>query len=121
MEHAFKGKDVDGHYNRRAPIGSRVAKSTRLWDKVDMDIETILADVAAAVEPHRGAGKVASYIPALAEVDPRKFGIAIVDGQGKCHGAGDCDEPFSIQSISKVFTFGQIGRASCRERVCQYV
>src|SRR3546814_1570880 len=75
MEHAFKGKDVDGHYNRRAPIGSRFAKSTRLWDKVDMDIETILADVAAAVEPHSGAGKVASYIPALAEVDPRKFGI----------------------------------------------
>src|SRR3546814_6981461 len=71
-----------------------------------MDIETILADVAAAVEPHRGAGKVASYIPALAEVDPRQFGIALVDGQGKCHGAGDCDEPFSIQSIPKLFPFG---------------
>lgn len=71
-----------------------------------MDIEAILADVADAVEPHRGAGKVANYIPALAEVDPRKFGIAVVDGQGKCHGAGDCDVPFSIQSISKVFTLG---------------
>ncbi len=69
-----------------------------------MDIDAILAEVAAAVEPHRGAGKVATYIPALAEVDPRKFGMAIVDGQGRYHCAGDCDEPFSIQSISKVFT-----------------
>src|SRR3546814_20926681 len=112
MEHAFKGKDVDGHYNHRAPIGSRFAKSTRLWDKVDMDIETILADVAAAVEPHRGAGKVASYIPALAEDDPRKFGIAIVDRQGKCHGAGDCDETVTRQSISQA-----IGIAPSREHV----
>lgn len=69
-----------------------------------MELDAILAEVAAAVEPHRGAGKVARYIPALAQVDPRKFGIAIVDGEGRYHCAGDCDEPFSIQSISKVFT-----------------
>src|SRR3546814_18237866 len=106
MEHAFKGKDVDGHYNRRAPIGSRFAKSTRLWDTVDMDIETILADVAAAVEPPRCAGKVASYIPALAEVAPRTSGIAIVAGPGKCHGAGDHDTPFSSPTTPKVLPFG---------------
>ncbi|HEY5712414.1 MAG TPA: glutaminase [Allosphingosinicella sp.] len=67
-------------------------------------MEDILNHVLAAVEPHRGSGKVADYIPALAGVDPRRFGIAIADSAGVVHGAGDCDEAFSIQSISKVFT-----------------
>jgi len=63
----------------------------------------ILAEVLAVAAPHRGDGKVADYIPALAAVDPDKLGIAVADAQGQVHGAGDCDEPFSIQSISKVF------------------
>ncbi|MGZ8348357.1 MAG: glutaminase, partial [Allosphingosinicella sp.] len=70
-------------------------------------MDELLAEVLAAVEPHRGGGRVADYIPALARVDPRKLGIAFADGHGRVHGAGDCDEPFSIQSISKVFTLGQ--------------
>ena len=69
-----------------------------------MEIADILADVAARVDRHRGEGKVAGYIPALAEVDPTKFGIAFADEKGRVHGAGDFEEPFSIQSISKVFT-----------------
>jgi glutaminase len=67
-------------------------------------MDEILAQVLAAVEPHRGEGRVADYIPALAQVDPRKFGIAFAGADGAVTGAGDCDEPFSIQSISKVFT-----------------
>jgi len=64
----------------------------------------MLAEVLAAAAPHRGSGRVADYIPALARIDPNKLGIAVADGDGNVHGAGDCDEPFSIQSISKVFT-----------------
>ena len=67
-------------------------------------MQDILAKVLAAVEPHRGEGKVADYIPALARADPNKFGIAFAGADGRVHGAGDCDETFSIQSISKVFT-----------------
>ncbi len=51
-----------------------------------------------------GEGRVASYIPALAQVDPKKFGIAVALSNGEYHCAGDAEEPFSIQSISKVFT-----------------
>jgi glutaminase len=47
---------------------------------------------------------VADYIPALARVDPRRFGIAIVTADGQVAGAGDAETPFSIQSVSKVFT-----------------
>ncbi len=67
-------------------------------------METLLREVLAAVEPIRGSGKVADYIPALAAVDPNHLGIAFADEKGEVHGAGDCDHVFSIQSISKVFT-----------------
>ncbi len=66
-------------------------------------MDRILAEVLAAAEPHRGSGKVADYIPALAAVDPGRMGIAFAGPDGIVHGAGDCDAPFSIQSISKVF------------------
>jgi len=49
-------------------------------------------------------GKNADYIPALAQVPSRFFGIALVGADGKVHEAGDASELFSIQSISKVFS-----------------
>jgi glutaminase len=67
-------------------------------------MDEILAEALAAAAPHRAAGKVADYIPALANVDPNKLGIAFADKDGRVWSAGDADEPFSIQSISKVFT-----------------
>lgn len=51
-----------------------------------------------------GRGKVASYIPALAGVAPRKFGLALASVDGEYAQTGDAREAFSIQSISKVFT-----------------
>jgi glutaminase len=69
-----------------------------------MEMDALLEEVLASVAPLRGSGRVASYIPALAAVDPNRLGIAFADESGTVHGAGDCDEPFSIQSISKVFT-----------------
>ena len=52
----------------------------------------------------RIAAKSRSYIPELARVDPQNFGLAVVGADGHNGGGGDCDTPFSIQSISKVFT-----------------
>lgn len=69
-----------------------------------MDWQAITARIEAAVTPHIGTGKVADYIPALARIDPTKFGMAIVLGDGTMVTLGDSHEPFSIQSISKVFT-----------------
>jgi glutaminase len=67
-------------------------------------MDELLAQVLAAAAPHRARGRVADYIPALARVDPAKLGIAFCGADGIVHGAGDCGEPFSIQSISKIFT-----------------
>jgi glutaminase len=50
------------------------------------------------------SGKNADYIPALAQVDSKLYGIAIITTDGRTYKVGDVDQPFSIQSISKVFT-----------------
>ncbi|MBK7871067.1 MAG: glutaminase [Saprospiraceae bacterium] len=75
--------------------------------------DQILYDIFQAVQPLFGQGKVASYIPNLQNIDPRKFGIALVTLNGEEHIIGDADEKFSIQSISKVFTlalaFSKVG------------
>lgn len=70
-----------------------------------MDLDRILAEIVDEIAPHRGEGRVATYIPALARVDPRKFGMAIATRDGAVRGVGEADERFSVQSISKVFTF----------------
>jgi glutaminase len=49
-------------------------------------------------------GKNADYIPELAKVDSKLYGIVIVTADGQVITAGDVDKAFSIQSISKVFS-----------------
>jgi glutaminase len=72
-----------------------------------MDYHQILKEIKAEVQPLFGMGKVADYIPALARVDSKKFGVAIATLEGEVISLGDAAEPFSIQSISKVFTLSQ--------------
>ncbi|MGK5629048.1 glutaminase [Streptomyces sp. URMC 123] len=68
-----------------------------------MNYQAVLEQVAADIAPHIGAGRPAEYIPALAEVDPASFGMAVADLDGRVHGVGDWERPFSTQSITKVF------------------
>ena len=64
----------------------------------------IVKDIAEEMRQRPDRGDVATYIPELANVDSQRFGIAIVDAQGRVATGGDADMPFSIQSISKEFT-----------------
>jgi len=77
--------------------------------KLQTAVDEIVSEMRAM--PHRG--EVASYIPELARVDPSLFGLVAIDAQGNVAAGGDADVPFSIQSISKVFTLtlalGKIG------------
>ena len=52
------------------------------------------------------SGAPADYIPPLAEADPGWFGIAIATTDGHCYEVGETRRPFTIQSISKPFTYG---------------
>ena len=69
-----------------------------------LDLAAIVAEVGREVQPHRGEGHVADYIPALARVDGNRFGLAVITTDGQVFETGDAWMPFSIQSISKVFT-----------------
>jgi len=52
------------------------------------------------------SGAPADYIPPLAEADPGWFGIAVATTDGHCYEIGESRRPFTIQSISKPFTYG---------------
>ncbi len=69
-----------------------------------MDYAALLQEIVAELSVQRGCGRVADYIPPLANVDPQQFGIALMQLDGRMHVAGDADTRFSIQSISKVFS-----------------
>lgn len=66
------------------------------------DIDHILREIYATLSPRFGEGKVADYIPQLARVDIRQFGMAVLTLDGATHLVGDAETAFSIQSISKV-------------------
>jgi len=80
-------------------------------DSDSSELARALERACNAVRPEVGRGKVADYIPALARIDPGKFGAAIVTVSGEVACYGDAAEPFSIQSISKVFTLALALRA----------
>ncbi|MGR0279442.1 glutaminase B [Marinomonas dokdonensis] len=67
-------------------------------------MQALLQSIEQRVKPLIGKGKVADYIPALSNVDGNQFGIAIYGHDGSLYQAGQADTPFSIQSISKVFS-----------------
>lgn len=77
------------------------------------DLPQVVTEIAEEMRQRPDRGDVATYIPELARADPSKFGIAVVDAEGRVAVGGDSEEPFSIQSISKVFTLtlalGRIG------------
>ncbi len=68
--------------------------------------EQVQAAVNEAYEKFKSntEGKNADYIPELAKVDSKLYGIVIVTADGQVITAGDVDKAFSIQSISKVFS-----------------
>ena len=82
------------------------------------ELAAILAEIAEGMAQAEERGQVADYIPELAKVDPRQFGIAVATVDGEVFTAGDADVPFSIQSVSKVFTLtlalGSVGDALWR-------
>ncbi|WP_333795457.1 glutaminase [Hyphomicrobium sp.] len=77
------------------------------------DLDVAVSEIAEEMRRRPDRGEVATYIPELARVDPNAFGLCVIDAEGNVAAAGDCDTPFSIQSISKVFTLtlalGKVG------------
>jgi glutaminase len=78
-------------------------------------LDRVVAEIAEEMAQRTDRGEVASYIPELARVDPQAFGLVVIGADGHVAAAGDADVPFSIQSISKVFTLTlALGKAGDR-------
>ncbi len=76
-------------------------------------LQPILDEIAARARATEDKGRVADYIPELAGVDPDQFAVAVAMPGKPILIAGDAYKPFSIQSVSKVFTLalalGKVG------------
>jgi glutaminase len=72
-----------------------------------IDYQSIVNEIALQAQAAKERGKVATYIPELAGVDPSKFGIHVVDIDNNKYASGEAHERFSIQSISKVLSLSQ--------------
>ncbi len=70
-----------------------------------MNYQKILQEIKDEVKPILNKGKIADYIPALGRVDPSHFAMSLSLFDGRTFGVGDVEHKFSIQSISKVFTY----------------
>jgi glutaminase len=85
--------------------------------------EQVRALVDEAHERYRteAAGACSAVYPALAEVAPDLFGIAVVSTRGAVHAVGDAAVEFTIMSVAKPFVFALVcealGAEEVRERV----
>jgi len=81
---------------------------------IDPESEHLDAVLQEAVEHGRevaSQGDLAGYIPELQNADPDAVGVAIATLDGRSFWAGDAATPFTIQSVSKVFSMACVLRA----------
>ena len=71
--------------------------------KHHIDYQQILEEIYEEIQPYAHVGEQATYIPALAEVNPNQFGMCLKTVDRKVYSCEQTDTRFSIQSISKVF------------------
>lgn len=83
------------------------------------EMQSLASSITAIASPFRNyltdlhekyrqlnTGAVADYIPELAEADPNWFGICVVTTEGRVFDTGDCEQLFTVQSMSKALTYG---------------
>ncbi|MEB3357013.1 MAG: glutaminase A [Synechococcales bacterium] len=83
------------------------------------DLASLASSIQAVASPFRrylsdlhetyqslNEGAVADYIPELTLARSEWFGICVTTMDGRVFEVGDCDQPFTIQSISKAFVYG---------------
>ncbi|WP_296131137.1 glutaminase [uncultured Corynebacterium sp.] len=67
------------------------------------------------------SGAVADYIPELAEANPDQLGVALCSVTGHLYSAGDAENRFTIQSISKPFVYALALQELGLNEVCEVV
>jgi Glutaminase len=84
------------------------------------ELQVLIDEMYEKYLPH-ATGELATYIPELSNADPDAFGVCLVTADGRTFEAGDCDRLFTIQSISKPFTYGMALEEFGPGKVFEYV
>ncbi len=72
------------------------------------DYQLVLDSIHQELSKVENRGKVAKYIPELADVDDQNFGLHLQLVGGKSYSAGQSQKGFSVQSISKVLSLAMV-------------
>lgn len=86
-----------------------------------MVLKEIVKDTYAYGEKFLDQGQLVDYIPGLKDVDPKAYGLAIIDKDGNFYEAGAIDTRYTIMSIVKVFLYILALEAYGLEEVRKYV
>lgn len=73
-----------------------------------MELNKIIESIYNKYLPMVGVGKVADYIPTLANINPNQYAISVACVNGESYNIGDTSEKFTIQSVSKVLTLAMV-------------
>jgi glutaminase len=85
-----------------APLSSLAQKASPVAP-TKAQVETVVREAYDKFQSNT-SGKNADYIPFLAQVDSKMFGVAVVSTDNQVFSIGEINYAFSIQSISKVYT-----------------
>jgi glutaminase len=72
------------------------------------EVERVVAEITEEIAASDDWGKATGQIAELSDIDTHQFGIAVLTRDGDMVCGGDSDTPFSIQSISKVFSLEMV-------------
>ncbi|MDD5198946.1 MAG: glutaminase [Terrimicrobiaceae bacterium] len=78
-------------------------------------IQAVIDDLHRQIAKEH-SGNVATYIPELGRANPDWFGVCVVTADGKIYEAGDTQQEFTVQSISKPFVYGRASRTAGARR-----
>lgn len=71
-------------------------------------MNTTLDELVQNAKKYTQYGKVADYIPELQHANKKDLSIAMISPQGVLFSAGDLDDKFTLQSISKIITLALV-------------
>jgi len=82
-------------------FAQRTATASTVWDTTTLD-QTTLNNILEKNRQYYKQGKVADYIPELGKANAKSLALAVVNSNGTVVSAGDIQQKFTIQSISKI-------------------
>lgn len=91
---------------------TRITTREDCYDAVSMAMHSIHQQGLLLTE-----GTLADYIPELARVQPERFGMSVMTVGGRLYEIGDTQTEFTIQSVSKAFSYCMALEALGRDHV----